>query len=228
MDSRQPAERCAEAVEALARHVGRDDASRVVAELTAGLGVLRDSLYTRVHLDVEQIVGMDSMLMPVSESRTQRLAKLEIELYQIAVSSAAVARHGYAPGGDAWFRPWLAKLLLDREHCDRRAAERIEFYAAKSPDKRRLAFTDVLASALPESRRAPLVLFRLIPLAIDIVTALAFGDRAEAEQLRTQQIDHLAAIHDCRTCHGDLLENGRQCPECGNPLWTFKWLTMAD
>ena len=92
-------------------------------------------------------------------------------------------------------------------------------------DARRLAFQRVLDKAIPESRRAPLVLLRLLPLAAGIATATAFGNLDLARLLRKQQSSLLPAINDCHRCRGRLLDNGDSCPECGNPLWKFNWLT---
>ncbi len=85
-----------------------------------------------------------------------------------------------------------------------------------------------MARVVSESRRAPLVLFRLMPLAVEIVTTLAFGDSPKAAQLRNRQTVLLPAILDCHHCRGKLLDNGEQCPECGNPLWQFDWLSSVD
>ena len=74
----------------------------------------------------------------------------------------------------------------------------------------------------------PLVLFQLLPLAVRIVTALAFGDHACARDARNSQVAHLPSIRYCRQCRGEVLENGEQCEQCGNPLWEYKWLTAAD
>ncbi len=154
--------------------------------------------------------------------------KIEIELYQVAVSAAAVCRGDYADGGPEWFWQWLARLRLGPSQPDERVVQRVQCYLAKTPDQRRLTFTDVMARALPESRRAPLVLFRLMPLAVEIVTALAFGDSSQATEVRQRQVAVLPAISDCEQCRGKLLENGEQCPECGNPLWLFDWLRSVD
>ncbi len=123
---------------------------------------------------------------------------------------------------------WLARLRLGALSADVNVVRRFAQYASKTTDDRRLAFTDVLARALPESRRAPLVLFRLVPLALHVATALAFGDRGRASEVRDRQTSLLEAIADCRQCGGRVLENGQQCGQCGNPLWTFRWLTTAD
>ena len=57
--------------------------------------------------------------------------------------------------------------------------------ASATPHDRCLAFSDVLVKVIPESRKAPLVLFHLLPLAVRLVTAAALGDQATAAKLRT-------------------------------------------
>ena len=106
--------------------------------------------------------------------------------------------------------------------------ERAKAYLAETSDQRRLAFGDALGRILRQSVQAPLVLFRLVPLAVQITTACAFGDRDTSSDLRRQQAVVLPAIMDCRECRGRLLECGKQCPACGNPLWEHEWLTAAD
>ena len=220
--------RRAEAAEAFNRHEDRSDAARVTASLAESLSVLCNTLYRRVHCDVEQIIGMDSMLAPISEERSEKMTKLEIELYQIAVSAAVVRHRGYVATDDDWYVQWLTRLRLGEARAGPEAAERLAGYMLKTSRERRLAFTDVLASVLAESRRAPLVLFRLAPLAVEVATALAFGDRAGAAEARNRQMDYLPAIRDCRECRAGLLENDEQCGQCGNPLWKFDWLMAAD
>ena len=212
MTSAEVAARREAAVTEFARHEHRGEGSQIVAKLSGGLGTLRDALYDRVHADVERRLGTDSMLTPVSEEKTARVTKTEIELYQIAISAATVRQHGYAgQNGDGnWYLRWLTQFRLGELHRDVRAVKRLETYLAKDDDARRLAFTNVLSSAVPQSRRAPLVLFRLLPLAVAIVTALAFGDRAAAEEARRQQIALLPSIGDCPLCHGAVLESGAQ------------------
>ncbi len=209
-------------------HEGRSDGLEIAGSLAGGLTILRDSLYKRVHEDVQNQHGMDSILAPISEEKSERLAKIEIELYQIAVSAVAAQRGDYADGGAAWYWPWLSRLRLGPSQPDERVSKRVESYLAKTPDQRRLTFTDVLARALPESRHAPLVLFQLLPLAVRIVTALAFGDSAGATAVRQRQLAILPAIADCDQCRGKVLDTGQQCPGCGNPLWLFERLTVID
>ncbi len=221
-------QRQAEAAEQINRREKRKDGEKIVAALTAGLNVLRDAIYRRIHDDVEEIVGKDSMLVPLSELKDRARTEREIEIYQVAESAATMAYFGHVDTRGDWHVAWLARLRLGEEAADPEVAERLDAYLAQGPDDRRLAFTDVLAKVLPESRQAPLVLFRLIPLCVRIVVALAFGDRENAEELRRHQATHLRSIADCRACGGRLLESGRQCPKCGNPLWTSEWMLMVD
>ena len=210
------------------RHEHRGDGAHVAGSLAGGLDVLRDSLHFRVHLDVQKVVGVDSMFLPASKIDAQRRARTEIELYQMAESAATVGECGYVSTADDWYLSWLARLRLGDAHDAPEHVERLEDYLGKTSDQRRLAFTDVLADVLPDSRRAPLVLFRLLPPAVRIVTALAFGDHVRAREARSSQATHLPAIDYCRRCRGEVLENGERCEQCGNPLWEFKWLTATD
>ena len=209
------------------RHENRTDGSRVAGDLATELTLLRDVLYVRVHDDVHLIVGEDSMLMSISPEKSERKAKLEIELYQIIVSAAAAREHGHVLTDD-WYIDWLARLRLGRIHANEKVKKRLAYYRSKTRKDRRLAFTNVLASVLPESRRAPLILFRLLPRSVEIATVLAFGDDRTASAIRRRQIVYLPAIGDCRQCQGQLLKQGEQCAECGNPLWEYDCLTSAD
>jgi len=210
------------------QHEHREDGAKVASSLVYGLNLLRDSLYRRMHHDVETVVGMDSMLIPVSEMKTQMLAKEEIDVYLVVESAAAARDYGFAAADDDWYLQWLTRLRLNQASAGVNVQERLAHYGSKTPDDRRLAFTDVLAHALAESRRAPLVLFRLLPLSVHLATALAFGDHPTARQLRSRQVSCLPAIEDCQECRGRPLDNGEQCRTCGNPMWKFRWLTAVD
>ena len=210
------------------QHENRSDGVRVVRSLDDGLNTLRESLYVHLHKELETALGVDSMLRPVSEMRTRLRVNVEIELYQAAESAAAVAEMGCLRDNGDWYLHWLARLrlgpaALDDEQHRRQLAE----YAGQSPDQRRLTLTNVLVTILPNARRAPLVLFRLFPTAVQIATAIAFGDNASAARLRANQRDCLPAIEDCSQCRGKVLDNGEQCAVCGNPLWTTKWLMTS-
>ncbi len=87
------ADECASAAAEFDRHEHRKDGERVVQKLTGSLDLLRDCLYLRIHRDVEQSVGFDSMLMPVSELKAERQTADEIEQYQVAEGAAAAVRH---------------------------------------------------------------------------------------------------------------------------------------
>ncbi|MEN6451526.1 MAG: hypothetical protein ABFC96_13620 [Thermoguttaceae bacterium] len=217
----------AEAASEFDHRTGRHDGAAVATALKDGMTLLQDLLYSRLHGDVQRFVGKDSMLMPLSELKTQLEAKTETILFVVVESRAAAAALGIVKPDDDWYMQWLARLLLGELVVDAAAQSRLVEYAGKSPRERLLAFTDVLARVLPESRQAPLVLFTLFPLSVQIATAAAFGVVARAAALRREQVAELAAIEDCRVCKGQPLKVGKQCPKCGNPLWKHQWL-VAD
>jgi len=227
MNAQEIIGRCSAAAEEFNHHEHRSDGLRIIESLCGGLTLIRDSVYARVHSDVERRVGKDSLISPLSEEKSERTTKLEIEIYQIVVAAGAGQAKGYFADGE-WFRNWLAGLRLGRFDGGSRAALRMSYYVEKSADDRRLAFSNILAATLPEASRAPLILLRLVPPAVEIATALAFGKSADALQLRREQTEALPSIPDCHRCRGKLLENAEQCTMCGNPLWTYEWLTTAD
>ena len=111
-------------------------------------------LYARVHADVERRLGMDSMISPLSEEKSERTTKLEIEIYQIVVAAGTVHAKGYVADGK-WFRDWLSELRMGQVDSNSRAARRMSYYAEKSADDQRLAFSNILATTLPEASRCP-------------------------------------------------------------------------
>lgn len=216
----------AEAAKEFNQRTGRDSGASAAEKLDQRLVLLQDLLYNRLHGDVQQAVGMDSMLMPVSEFNTQVAAKTEIAVYQIAESRTAAEELGIDTQPDDWFSRWLAKLLLGAS-IEAESLDRLAEYHTQQSRERMLAFTDVLARVLPESRRAPLVLFNLYPYSVWIAAAIALGDRVRAAEIRKEQLELQPALVDCTVCRGQLLATGKQCPECGNPVWKFEWL-VAD
>lgn len=216
-------ERLAIAAEEFNRHENRDDGASVAESLWTGLGILSKSLYARMHEDVEKELGRDSMLMPVSEVKAMRRTIEEIDVFQAAESTVAAAARGYVSQPETWYPRWLLQLKTD-EAGTSEAIEQVANYISLSPDERRLAFTDVLSRVLAESRRAPLVLFRLAPLAVHIATSLAFGDHRTASELRRQQTADLPSITHCSQCHGRVLQCNETCAACGNPIWNYEWL----
>ncbi len=227
MDESNPSPEFAGAVDEFSQHESREEAVRVVATLAKGLGLLREKFYRRVHQDVEQVIGVDSVLMPVSEAKTQRLAADEIDTFQVAESAAMAKQYGYVSGTDSWYLPWLAKLRLASRALEPGVEKRLLGYWGATADRRRLDFQNSLTRIVPEAIQAPLVLFQLFPLAILVTTAQAFGDSATAERLRGEQVEILPGICDCRECGGKLLDPGEKCSECGNPLWKYAYLTSV-
>jgi hypothetical protein len=224
MNAQEIVSRCATAAEEFDQHEHRSDGLQIIESLCGGLTLIRDAVYARVHADVERRVGMDSMIFPLSEEKSERMTKQEIEIYQIVVAAGAAEAKGYVIDGN-WFRDWLTELRMGHVDSNSRAAHRMSYYVSKSAGDQRLAFGNILATAQPEASRAPLVLLRLVPAAVQIVVALAFGKTPDAQQWRHEQAEILPSIPDCYRCHGKLLENGEQCTVCGNPLWTYEWLT---
>jgi hypothetical protein len=225
MSAEERAKRRAEAAAEFDRHEKRDDGTRVTNSLGDGLVLLRDAFFNRVHGDVERVFGMDSMLLPVAVLKSEANTNMEIEIYQIVEGVLDARENRYVSGDDTWFMNWVARLRLADMAEPPAVVQRLAFYAERSADDRRRAFLSRLQQVLPEVGRAPLVMFRLLPLAISIAVALAFGDHPRAEETRKRQITWLPSIADCHACHGRLLENGEKCQHCGNPFWKYDWLT---
>ena len=226
MQKEDNAARHGEAVTEFNEHENRTDARHVISSLCAGLTVLRELFYRRLHDDVQRIMGTDSMLAPVSEPRSKALTMTEAELYQIAESRAAVRIADYVDD-ESWYEQWLLLLRLGQSSDHPKAKERLARYATMTDRDRRLALSNLLAKIFPQSRRVPLILFRLYPLSVQIVTTLAFDDQARATALRDQQVNQLPAIQDCGECHGSLLDNGQQCQLCANPIWKWEFLAAV-
>lgn len=200
-------------------------AEQVTHSLTYGLNNVRNLLFQRIHADVEATFGHDSMLMPASVEASEHLAKMEIEAFQVAITTLAVQEGRYASCESPWFVKWLGELRLGAELSDSKWRRRIRHYAGStSEDEQSLQFSRSLETVFPEARRAPLVLYRLFPLSVRIVAAIAFGHHLDAAELRNRQTRWLSAIADCQDCHGRALDNGEQCAVCGNPVWKYNWL----
>jgi hypothetical protein len=221
-------ERRAAAAREWNEHEKSGDGEQLVNSLDRGLTLLADLLYVRLHKDVEATQGKDSMLTPVSPHKTQSLAMREIGLYQIAESVVFARLANYVRDDGSWYMDWLGRLRFVEPSPQPQEMARIMHDLSQTADQRRLAFSDLLARVVPESRWAPLVLFLLTPLATHAATALAFGDSQRAGEVRRQQAVHLPAIDGCSQCRRQLLPNGELCPRCGNPLWSYEWLTSSD
>ncbi len=196
--------------------------------LTGGLDLLRDSLDLRIHRDVEQSVGFDSMLMPASELKAEQQTAEEIEQYQVAEGAVAAVRNGYVGGADNWLLLWFARLRLGERASQPEVEEQLRDYFVHTSQQRTLPMTNALVAVLPEMTKAPLVLFRLTRLAVEIAVAQAFDDQPTADALRRDQLALLPAVGYCQDCQGTVLAPGEKCPACGNPLWKHTWLTVTD
>src|SRR3974377_1569053 len=100
----------ADAATEFGRHDTRRNSALGVAWLDQGLTILRNSLFLRMHRDVELFVGRDSMLMPVSELKSMFLVNQAIEIYQIAESAAATKQLGCVGDPESWYLDWLAHI----------------------------------------------------------------------------------------------------------------------
>lgn len=221
--------RRARAAAELEQHEGRQDAPRVANSLTFGMNLLRTQMFERIHNDVEKRIGFDSMLLPVAADKSELKTKVEIEIYQIAECAVEVHERNYVRDSRKWYCDWLTRLRFgESPPALDQIASRLQRYVSLPAHEREILFGRVLAKVLPESVRAPLVLFRLFPLSVRIVAAIAFGDHFAAAELRNQQTFLLPAIGDCQDCHGRPLDNGEKCRRCGNPVWTFDWLTAIE
>jgi hypothetical protein len=215
------------ATESLAAISHRRDAAQVVTRLDDGLTLLRNLLYTRLQADVERDFGRDSMLMPLSHAVTEHTVKGEIEAFSAAEVLEELAIVSDLPR-PAENRTWLFELRLAGRQ-DRAALEtRADQYLLLESRDRQLKFSDMLEEIVHEARLAPLVLYQLFPLAVRAVAALAFGDHLRGGEIRNAQATLLPAITYCRRCHGRLMEVDETCRECGNPIWTIRWMTQAD
>lgn len=218
-------ERRKRAVAELQAKAPQIDSSVVVHSIMVGLTHLRNLLVARAHDDVEQHYGSDSLLgtsLTEIERRAQR-AKAEVEAYSCVVIHDQVSRGGYLENADEWFLDWIFRLRLGSGYKPV-FDKRVSYYHTQDIEERRLRFMSVLQRSIPESARAPLVLFRLYPRSVRIVAAVAFGDLLGARKIRSEQISLLPAISDCHECHGRLLDFDETCRCCGNPLWNYTWL----
>ena len=214
------------------------DARDVVESLSAGFNLNRTLLFTRLHHDVEERFGADSMLAPPSaevEARDALHAKSEIEVYSVVVAAEEICSMGCArPAGSRlnaaadddqgrWELNWLIQLRLGSTSPS--ILQRASIYHRQQPAERRRLFSSILERVFPEATKMPLIIYRLFPASVRITAALAFGDHLRAGELRNLQARLLPAITECHDCYGRPLDNGEICETCGNPVWNFDWLS---
>ncbi len=176
-------ERREQAVAEFEHHRIGPDAKHAVQALDAGIAHLRDAYAERVHEDLEEEFGQDSMLAPPSLAReAQQIleARREIEAYSCFLVANEITRHCYLDNAGDWILDWVLHLRFgdNREF----AAQRAAVYRSMTPRERHVLFISLLKQALPESKKAPGVLFHLFNRGVKIVAAIAFGktDRAQA------------------------------------------------
>ena len=205
------------------QHERRTDGKRIADRLAKNLTSLRESLLRRL-VAPEGSMPVDSMLMPVSSLKAQQHASEEVEAFMIAESAEAVRLFQLVKDAESWYVQWLTAMRFDSWNPMGNMPERVAAYLEKPSDERRLQFSNVLVEVIPDSRHAPLVLFRLLPTAVHVATALAFGDREKAAKIRQEQAKILPSIVYCQECHGKLLQDDQECSTCGNPFWNQQWL----
>ena len=184
----------------------------------------------RLHHDVEEYFGIDSMVAPLSalaEQQEMKLAEWEIEVFTLFTAAEEIAEIGYFDGSMVGALEWLIGLRHGKRF-PQAARARLHTYQSRDHSGRRLLFGSVIEQELPEATKAPLVIYRLYPRAVKLTTALALDNRDRAAEMRDQQLKLLPAISDCSACHGGILEVDEICAHCGNPLWTIRWLSEAD
>ncbi len=235
MTGPERAERRRAAIAQFNAHEDRRDGEAVVGRLDDAFAVLADLVFTRIHGDVEKHIGVDSFYNPASATKAEARAKGELNAFfacecALFAEERAYVRGGNASGeasGDGWCESWIAALLVDERDLGTPAAQRLAGYRGKSPDDRRRGFSLVLERAFPEATRAPLVIYRLLPLAIRLATALAFERADHAQAQRDRQLVLLPSILDCTTCNGAVMPSGETCAGCGNPFWKYELLTAG-
>lgn len=227
MTSSHHSARHTRAASLLDQALGIRNGIEIVESLSVGLNTIRDLMFQRIHLDVERYFGMDSMNIPLSLDRSEYNAKAEIDIWQI-VEAADFAKAAGFSNDENWMRNWLGELRLGGSFGNGPVGQRVTEYVELNDDERRRHFASSLEKVYPEARKSPLVLYQLMPHAVRIVVAVAFGATGLATQERDHQSGLLPGITDCRSCHGTVLDNGETCVDCDNPVWNYKWLLTDE
>ena len=115
-------------------------------------------LYARLHEDVEETLGVDSMLAPIAPAKTKALPVRETESYQIAESAVLVRRSGCVREDGPWYVHWLSRLRLGELSPQAAELARVADYLSQTADQRRLQ-----AAHLPAIADCPQCKRRLLP-----------------------------------------------------------------
>ena len=91
-----------------------------------------DLLFTRIHGEVEQIFGLDSMLLPASLLKSEANAKTEIEVYQVVESVFDAAASHYVADKELYLN-WLGRLRLAMQSIRPESSSGLHHIAAARP-----------------------------------------------------------------------------------------------
>ena len=206
---------------------GLQTSDRIVESLSVGMNTVRDLIFQRIHHDVERHFGMDSMRIPLSLDQSEYNAKAEIDIWQIVEAGDFAVKAGFV-SDPAWMRSWLGELRLGGSFTNGPVQQRTTEYLERDENAQHMHFASTLEKVYPEACKSPLVLFQLMPHAVRIVVAVAFGATEEATRQRDHQAFLLPGVRDCQSCQGVVLDNGETCVDCDNPVWNYKWLLAAE
>jgi len=197
--------------------------------LLSGLKTLRALLLSRLDTEIGYTLSIDDSLPPqISDDLAREVlnALEQIDVYSLIVVTDEVTQSGYTGCDLNRLMDWVLRLRSG-DDSKARTVQLVQDYSPLSITERRRRFSSSLEQAMPKARRAPLIIYRLFPRAVRIVTATAFGDTSRAWKIRAEQISFLPVITDCERCHGLVLENGTVCEHCGNPIWKVNWLNAV-
>ena len=148
MNTKEIVGRCSTAAEEFEHHEHASDGLQVIESLCGGPDADSGLAIRARACRCGSRMGLDSMIQPLSEERSERTAKLEIEIYQVVVAADTGHARGYVADGN-WFRDWLARLRLGNFDSSSRTARRIDYYLSKSAKDQRLAFSNFLDTPCP-------------------------------------------------------------------------------
>ena len=135
------------------QYTRRSDGAGVVEGLDAGLDLLRELCYTRIHRDVEHVFGVDSLIEPVSAIKAELETKRQIDIYLAAEAIAFTRLANYLAAEPEWVESWLGGLRLDAHAEHPGVWEQLQVYLGQAASERRLTFSTTLERTHAEARR---------------------------------------------------------------------------
>ncbi len=211
-----------EAVAAFAQQTGRRDGAAVVETLTAGLELVGRLFLDRIRggLNVSDVAVRNDLPNQPELAECYR-ATLLVEAVESGIQTR---RYHYLAAEGEWYEKWLALALLGGELPLKQIVTGIAHYGRLSPERRQADLRVSLERRIHAALDAPPVVYRLLTLAVTVITATAFGDQETADSARHLQHTLVPLAGGCGQCHGQILSAGKLCPGCGNPLWRRDWL----